>query len=111
VPVRLKQKRRVLQMIHDRKFLQSYAQRLYKIFDQIYHNENEDTLCPYCGQNGLSISYTQNENDNYGIWIECAQCNLLEHADVKGKPAGFKADLVRPKFQQLDDRAWQSGKA
>ena len=33
----------------------------------------------------------------------------LEHADVKGQPVGFKEKLVHPEYQQLDDRAWQSG--
>jgi len=97
-------------MVYDRRSLKSYAQKLYKIFDQIYREGNGGILCPSCGQETLRISYTQNENDNYGIWIECSVCHLLEHADVKGQPAGFEGDLVRPEYQQLDDNAWQAAR-
>jgi hypothetical protein len=97
-------------MVHDRKALKSYAQKLFKIFDQIYREGNGDIRCPFCSEGVLSHYYTRNENDNYGIWIECPVCHLLEHADVKGQPAGFKEDLVRLKYQQLDDHAWQAGR-
>lgn len=93
-------------MVHDRSALKSYAQKLYKFFVQIYREGNGYIQCPSCGQGTLSIFYTRNENDNYGIWIECLACHLLEHADVKGQPAGFKDDLVRLEYQQLDDHAW-----
>ena len=94
-------------MAHDKNALRFYAQKLSEIFDQIYRHGDEGILCPVCGQGTLDVSYTQNENNNYGIWIECAVCHLLEHADVKGQPLGFQENLVRPKYQQLDDRAWQ----
>ncbi|MBM3243066.1 hypothetical protein FJZ31_42955 [Candidatus Poribacteria bacterium] len=97
-------------MVYDRITLKSYAQKLYKIFNQIYREGNGGILCPSCGQGTLSISYTRNENDNYGIWIECSACHLLEHADVKGQPAGFKEDLVSFEYQRLDDHAWQTGR-
>jgi len=95
--------------LYERKALRDYAQRLYKVFDRIYREGNRKIPCPSCGKGTLSIHYTRNENDNYGIWIECPVCHIFEHADVKGQPVGFKDDLVHLEYQQFDDRAWQSG--
>jgi len=97
-------------MFYEKNTLRSYARKLYKVFDQIYREGNGDILCPSCGKGTLNISYTRNKNDNYGIWIECPVCYILEHADVKGQPAGFKEDLVNLEYQQLDDRAWQNAR-
>ena len=96
-------------MADGRNALRFYVQKLYKTVDQIYREGDQEVLCPACGQGMLSVFYTRNDNDNYGIWIECAVCRLLEHADVRGQPHGFKEDLVRLEYQQLDDRAWQAG--
>jgi hypothetical protein len=85
--------------------------------DKSLHNRILETLlsiangqlnglkCPRCGTTNFKYFFTKSDEDRYGVWLECNECEENSHADFIGKPKGFDPNLLNEYYQDLDDLA------
>lgn len=64
-----------------------------------------DFTCPNCGYSPIIFSFALNRPPKVGLYINCRICGLLHHFYLLSKPPNFRAELILPEYQELEDEA------
>ena len=87
----------------------SKIKRMSQIAYAITHGTptDSDRVCPHCDQPTLVYSFAVSPPPAYSLYIQCESCNVVQHFALDQQPPNFKAELVLPEFQKIEDEAIQ----